>query len=130
MDFIIINAGQRDAEDTSDMKANLIKDYNNGVLIVILTKLSHIIPDKHAIDSSARILANIINNCFRDLFPFSMALLFSPLLPSLAVPTTDNFGNTLITFTYYMLICMQDLVSSRDPIFFSSLFFFTFLNHW
>lgn len=52
---------------TGDIKADLIKDLNNGVLVVVSAKLSRIVPDKHAMNSPIRILADIINNLFGDL---------------------------------------------------------------
>lgn len=93
-----------------DIKADLIKDFNNGVLVVVLTELSYIIPDKYAIYSSAWILDNIIHNLFGNLSPFLMALSFSPLLFPLFTLITSNFGNLSTIFIYYMLICIQDFV--------------------
>lgn len=62
MNLIMDNAGQRNAKDTSDIRVDLINDFNNGVFLVVLAKLSYIIPDKHVIDSSARIFTDVINN--------------------------------------------------------------------
>ncbi len=95
-----------------DIKTDLIKDFNNSVPVVVSAKLSYIILDKNTIDSSARILANIINNFFRNLSPFLMVLSSSSLLTFLPSLTTDNSDKILITFTYYMLICIWDFISS------------------
>lgn len=97
---------------TGNIRADLMKDFNNGVPLVVSDKLSHIVPDKHVIDSSAQILANVINNLFGNLSPLLMALPSSLLLPSLPTSTTGNFGNISTTFIYYMLICIQDLIFS------------------
>lgn len=98
---------------TSDIRVDPIKNFNNGALVVVSDKLSRIVTDKYAIDYSAWILVNIINNLFADLSPFSMALLSFPFLSSLLASTTGNFGNILTaTFIYYMLISMPDLVLS------------------
>ncbi len=96
-----------------DIRADLIKDFNNSVLPVVSVESSCIVLDKYVIDSPARILANVINNPFGDLSSLSMALPSSPLLPSLPAP--GNSDNIPTTFIYYMLICMQDLVPSRWP---------------
>lgn len=98
---------------TGDIKVDLIKNFNNGVLVVVLAKLSCIILDKLVMDFSARIFTNIINNLFRDLFPFSKIISSFSLLPFLSTPTTGNFDNILTTFIYYMLIYMQDFVPSQ-----------------
>ncbi len=98
---------------TGDIRADLIQDFNNGVSLVVLAKSSRIVPDKHAMDSPTRILTNVINNLFGDLFLLSMALVSSPFVPFL--PTPGNSGNILTTFINYMLICMQDFVPSRWP---------------
>lgn len=98
---------------TIDIRADLIQDFNNGVSIVILARLSCIVPNKHAMDSSARIFADVINNLFRDMSPFSMTLPSSLLLFSLPASTTSNSGNIPTTFIYYILICMENLVSSQ-----------------
>ena len=37
---------------TGNIKADLIKNFNNGISIIILIELSCIVSDKHAIDSS------------------------------------------------------------------------------
>ncbi len=103
---------------TGDIRTELIKDFNNGVPVVVLFVLSCIIPDNYVIDFSAQILADVIKNLFRDLSPLLMALPSSPLFPSLPALTTNNCGNIPTTFIYYMLICIQDLVLSRWPYFF------------
>lgn len=91
---------------TGDIRANLIKDFNIGVLVVVLAELSHIVPNKHAIDSSAQIFANVINILFGNLsllwITLPSSLLFAPLL----APTTSNSGNIPTIFIYYMLICI------------------------
>lgn len=66
-DLIINNTGQQDAKDTGDIRVDLIKNFNNGVPIIFLAELSRIIPDKHVMDFSAQILADVINNPFGDL---------------------------------------------------------------
>lgn len=98
---------------TGDIRANLINNFNNGVFVVALTELSRIIPDKYVIDSPVWIFVNVINNLFGDLSPLLMALSFPPLLLPLPAPTTGNSGNISTTFIYYMLIYIQDLVSSQ-----------------
>ncbi len=105
-----VGIGKRMDTTTGDIRTDLIKDFNNGVPLVVSTELSCIVPDKHAMDSPARILAEVINNPFEDISPLSMALSFSPLPPPL--PASGNSGNIPTTFIYYMLICMQDLVPS------------------
>lgn len=47
------NAGQRNVKDTDDIRVDLINDFNNGVSVIVSAKLSCIVPDKHAMDSSA-----------------------------------------------------------------------------
>lgn len=106
------NARQWNVEDIGNIKVDLIKDFTNGVLVVVSAKLFRIVLDKHTIDSSARILANVINNLFKDLSPLLMALLFSLLLLFLPAPTTGNSCNISTTFTYYILIYIQDLIPS------------------
>ncbi len=96
---------------TGDIRADLIQDFNNGVPLVVSAESSRIVLDKHAMDSPARILADVINNLFGDLSPLLMALPSSPLLPFLSA--LDNSGNIPTTFIYYMLICMQDLIPFR-----------------
>lgn len=96
-----------------DIRVDLIKDFNNGIPLVLSDKLSRMIPDKNIIDSSARIFADVINNLFENMSPFLIVLPSSSLLLSLPASTTGNSGNISITFIYYMLICMQDLVFSR-----------------
>ncbi len=98
---------------TGDIRTDLIKDFNNSVPLIVLAESSRIVPDKYAMDSPARILADVINNTFGDLSPLLMDLPSSPLFPSLLAPA--NSGNIPTTFIYYMLICMQDLVPSRWP---------------
>ncbi len=98
---------------TGDIRVDLIKDFNNGVPLVVSVESSRIVSDKHVIDFPARILANVINNPFGDLSALSMALTSSPLFPSLPAP--GNSGNILTTFIYYMLICIQDLVPFQWP---------------
>lgn len=96
-DLIIDNAGQRDVEDIGDIRDDLIKDFNNSISVVVLAKLSYIVLNKHVIDSSARILANVINNLFENLSPFSIALPSSPRLsslPYLHTSLTFNSNNT------------------------------------
>lgn len=90
---------------TDDIRIDLIKDFNNSILVFVSAKLSCIVPDKHAMDSSVRILVNVIHNPFKNLTPLSLALPFSPLLLFLPAPTTcSNFGNIPITFIYFILI--------------------------
>lgn len=89
---------------TGDIRADLIKNFNNGVPIVVLVKLSRIVPDKHAMDFPTWILANVINNPLRDLFPLLMALSSYLFLSSLPTSTTDNSGNIPTTFIYYIFI--------------------------
>lgn len=123
-DSIIDNAGQRDIEDTSDIKANLSKNFNNDVFVVVMAKLSRIISDKHAIYFSTQSFVNIINNFFKDLFSFLITLSSFPFFLSLlhlhaffifnsndtsgsyAALTTGNSGNIFMTFTHYMFIYM------------------------
>lgn len=62
-----------DIKDASNIrKASLIKDFNNGVPLVILIDLSYIISDKDDIKFFARNIANVIS--FEDLIPMMMAL--------------------------------------------------------
>ncbi len=118
------NTRQRNVEDTHDIGPNRIKDFNNNIIVVVLAELLCIISNKYVIDSFTRILADIINNPFKDLFLLSMALPSSLPLPSLpylytfftldnnntsrsyAASTTGNSSNIPITFTYYVFICM------------------------
>lgn len=94
-----------------DIRVDLIKIFNNGVLLVVLAKSSCIVSDKYAMDFPTQILANVINNLFRDLSSLLMALLSSFLF--LSLPAPGNSGYILITFIYYMLICIQDLIFSQ-----------------
>lgn len=103
-DLILNNAGQQDVEDTGYIRADLIKNFNNGVPIIVSAKLSRIVPDKYIMDFSAWILADVINNPFGDLSPFSMALPSFLSLLSLPTLTTGNLSNILTTFRYYKLI--------------------------
>lgn len=90
---------------TDDIRADLIKNFNNSIPVFVSAELSCIVPDKHAMDSSVQILANVINNPFKNLTPLSLALPFSFLLLFLPAPLTcSNFGNIPITFIYYILI--------------------------
>lgn len=90
---------------TDDIRADLIKNFNNNILILVSAKLSCIVLNKHSIDSSIRILANVINHLFENLTPLLLALSFSPFFLSLpALTTYSNFGNISTTFIYYILI--------------------------
>ncbi len=89
---------------TGDIRVDLIKDFNNGVSVVVLAKLSCIVLVKHTMDSLGRILTNVINNSFGDLSPLLMALPSFLLLSLLPTPTTSNFSNIPTIFIYYMLI--------------------------
>lgn len=105
------DSNRPDADWTiGDIRADLIQDFNNGILLVFLAKLSRIIFNKHPMDSPIRILTNVINNPFRDMSPLSMALPYSPLL--LSLPAPGNSGNIPTTIIYSMLIYTQDLVPS------------------
>ena len=95
---------------TGNIKANLIKDFNNNIPIIVLAKIFCIILDKHTIDSSARILSNIINNLFGDLFLFLIALPSFLFLSFLLALTNGNSDNILTIFIYYILIYIQDFV--------------------
>ncbi len=91
---------------TGNIRTNQIKDFNNGVLVIVSPKLSCIVLDKYPIDSPAQILVNIINNTFGDLSPLSIALPSSLCLLFFPTLTTGNYSNIPTIFIYYILIYM------------------------
>ncbi len=102
---------------TGNIRTDLIKDFNNNISVVVFSNSSHIVSDKHAIDFSPQIFANVINNLFNNFSPLLIVLFSSLFLLSLPAPTTRNSGNISTTFIYYMLICIQDLIPSQQPSF-------------
>ena len=89
-----------------NIRANLIKNFNNDILIVVSAELSYIVSNKHVMDSSDQIFADIINNLFGNLSFFSIFLPSSFFFSSLPASTTGNSGNIPTIFISYMFICI------------------------
>lgn len=128
-DLIMNNARHWDTEDIGSIRADLIKNFNNGVLVVVLAKLYSIVSDKYVMNFSAQIFGNPINNPFGNLSLFSMALPSSFLLllclpQPLAIPLIVS--QVLLTICLFVYKILSSLIG---PTFLSSFSRFTCPNY-